>query len=93
MITVVIPALLQDLTANREQVEVEVAAGETLTVREVLARLEKRFPGLEERLLDGEALTPGLAVFIDGEQAGLRLQARVKAGATVFFLAPIAGGR
>ncbi len=92
MATVHIPALLRDLTGGAERVEVEMAAGETLTVREVVARIEAMHPGMELRLLEEDDLAAGLAVFIDGEQAGLKLNAKVRPEDEVFFLPPIAGG-
>jgi hypothetical protein len=94
MATVHIPSLLRELTQNAEQVEVDIPPGEKMSVREVLDRLDERFPGIKARLLDetsGE-LVPELAVFIDGEPAGLGLLAKVQQEDAIFFLAPIVGG-
>ena len=94
MTTVHIPSLVRDLTGGAEQVDVDLAPDEKLAVREVLVRLEERFPGLAGRLLDQESgeLVPGLAVFIDGEPAGMGLLAKVGRQDSLFFLAPIVGG-
>ena len=94
MATVHVPSLLRDLTAGEEQVSVDIPSGQTMTVREVINSLEGRFPGIQERLLDPESkdLVPHLAVFIDGDPAGLGLMAKVHGEDNVFFLAPIVGG-
>ena len=93
MATVYIPAQLRDLTGDAEVLEVTIPQDEHLTVRAVLARLEANHPGLEARLLEADGgLNPYLAVFIDGEQAGLGLSARVKDDQQVYFLTPVAGG-
>lgn len=93
MATVHIPSLLRDLTGGAEQVRVDISEGERMTVREVLEGLERRFPGMRARLLDAQGeLVPHIAVFIDGEQAGMGLMAKVGAENDLFFLAPIVGG-
>lgn len=49
MATVLIPTPLRRLTANHSKVEVAGA-----TVAELLANLEATYPGIGERLLDGD---------------------------------------
>ena len=62
-------------------------------MREVLDLLEARYPGMKARLLDDEGdLVPHLAVFIDGESAGMGLLAKLGTDNELFFLAPIVGG-
>ena len=92
MTSIYIPAPLRDLTGGAEQVEVEISPDQSRTVREVLAELEILHPGLEDRLLSDGDLAPGLAVFIDGEEAGMGLMAKVREGDQLYFLAPIVGG-
>ena len=93
MATVYIPSLLRDLTGNVEQVQVDIPAGNKMSVREVLDVLEKSYPGMRARLLDDQGdLVPHLAVFIDGESAGMGLMAKLGADNELFFLAPIVGG-
>ncbi len=94
MTTVHIPALLRDLTGGAEQVHVELPAGETVSVRELLRTLEQRHPGLRARLIDPatDDLVPHLAVFIEGEPAGMGLLAKVGSEDNLYFLAPIVGG-
>ena len=92
MATVHIPALLRDLTRDAERTEVEIPAGQAITVADLLRQLEQRFPGLSERLVAEERLVPGLAVFIGGEQARMGLLAKVRQEDDVYFLAAIVGG-
>jgi hypothetical protein len=64
--------------------------GETL--REVLDRLDEAHPGLKERLVAGDRMAPGMAVFVNGAipQGGLR--ARLSPDAEIHFAPAIAGG-
>ncbi len=87
MPVVFIPALLRDLTGGVESLEVP---GET--VREVIDRLEARYPGVKERLYDGDRLRPGIAVAVDGAISRQRLRHRLEAGSEVHFLPAISGG-
>lgn len=94
MATVHIPALLRDLTGDAEQVQVEIPPGGTMTVGEVLESLERRFPGVWARLIDGETgeLVPFLAAFVEDRQAGMGLLAKVRPEDNLYFLAPMVGG-
>ena len=92
MTTVHIPALLKHLTGNMDRVEVSLPPGGQHTVRDVLARLEQRFPGFAAGImLEGE-LSPSIAVFVGEEQALMGLDAQVDGQGTVHFLPPIVGG-
>ena len=66
-----IPALLRDLTEGEERVAVP---GRTL--RQAIDELETRHPGLKARLLDGDQLSPDIAVVVDGYISHLRLPNR-----------------
>jgi molybdopterin converting factor small subunit len=92
MVTVHIPALLRDLTAGAASVQVAVPAGERITIRQLLERLDALHPGLLDALLYRDDLLPGIAVFIDSDQALMRLQAKVGADSEVHFLPPVVGG-
>ena len=50
------------------------------------------FPAISERLLDGEALSPGLTVAIDGELSTLGLFARVGPDSRIHIVPAISGG-
>jgi molybdopterin synthase sulfur carrier subunit len=81
-----IPSPLRDLTGG--QAEVEIAGA---TVREVVAALDARFPGIAERLCSQGELSPALQVSIDGTLSRRGLDAKVPANSEVHFL-PVFGG-
>jgi molybdopterin synthase sulfur carrier subunit len=87
MAEVHIPAPLRTLTGGETRVSVP---GETL--REVLDRLDEAYPGLKARLVDGERMAPGLAVFVDGEVPTTGLRTKLSPNAEIYFAPAIAGG-
>ena len=87
MALVHIPAPLRALTGDATSVTV---AGETL--REVLDRLDEQYPGLKDRLVQGDRLAPGLAVFVDGTVATAGLRTHLSPNAEIYFAPAIAGG-
>jgi molybdopterin synthase sulfur carrier subunit len=86
-VTVWIPALLRDLTGGRETVRVD---GQT--VRQVIASLDRLYPGIKQRLCDGDMLRPGIAVAVDTQLAPLGLLQPVREGGEVHFLPAVSGG-
>ena len=61
MATVWIPPLMRPLTDGQQIVEAE---GES--VRELVAALEERFPGIADRIIDEGRIRPGWTVAVDG---------------------------
>ena len=92
MARVHIPALVQDLTGHAALVDVEIPAGQAITVGHLLERLDTLYPGVAARLLYRGDLIPGIAVFVDGEQGFMKLQEKVTPTSEVHFLPPIVGG-
>jgi molybdopterin converting factor small subunit len=86
-VTVWIPAPLRDLTGGQEAV---VVTGST--IRQVLAALDRQYPGIEGRLSDGSGLRPGVAVAVNTQVATLGLIQPVPPGSEVHFLPAISGG-
>ena len=82
-----IPALLRDLTEGEERVAVP---GRTL--RQAIDELETRHPGLKARLLDGDQLSPDIAVVVDGYISHLRLRQPLLEDSEVHLLPAISGG-
>ena len=82
-----IPSLLRDLTGGQETVTV---SGET--VRQVIEHLDEQYPGVKERLLEGDALRPGIAVFVDGTLSRQRLRHTLAEDSEVHFLPALSGG-
>jgi molybdopterin synthase sulfur carrier subunit len=87
MATVWIPSLLRDLTHGEETVTVPGA-----NVREVIDALEHLYPGIRERLCDGEQLHPGIAVAVDAQIARLGLMQPVGEQSELHFLPAVSGG-
>jgi sulfur-carrier protein len=82
-----IPAMLRELTGGQSTVE---AAG--ATVREIIEDLERRWPGIRDRLIEGGRLRSNLSVAVDGEVSPLGLRERVEPDGEVHFVAAIKGG-
>ena len=84
---VYIPAMLRELTGGHSTVE---AAG--ATVWEVIEDLERTWPGIRDRLIDGGRLRANLSVAVDGEVSPLGLREAVGPSSEVHFVAAIKGG-
>lgn len=84
---VFIPPAFRSLTGGSSDLDVAGA-----TVRQLIDELDARFPGLRQRLCDGDDLKPGLSVAVDGHVSGLGLLARVQPDSEVHFLPAIGGG-
>jgi molybdopterin synthase sulfur carrier subunit len=82
-----IPPLVRDLTAGQQVVTVPGAR-----VDEVIGELDRLFPGIKDRLCDGDALRPGLAVVVDTGVARHGLREPVGPDSEVHFLPAIGGG-
>lgn len=87
MVEVWIPSLLRDLTDGQRHVTVPAH-----TVRELIAELDKRFPGFEERLTESERIRPGIAIVVNGEANNEGLRRRLKEGSEIHFLPAQSGG-
>lgn len=87
MATVFIPPLIRPLTQGLEQVEVPGG-----TVRQIVAELERQFPGTRERLCVENELRPGLAVAVDGNISSRGLLEKVAPTSEVHFLPALGGG-
>ena len=61
---VVLPSALASYTANRREVEAEGA-----TVAQLLADLDRRFPGIRFRMIDEQdAIRPHIKIFVNRDQ-------------------------
>lgn len=87
MARVFIPVAMRSLVGGQESVE---ASG--LSIGQIIDQLEQQFPGMRERLCDGEQLRPGLAVAVNGSVSALGLLQRVASDAEIHFLPAIGGG-
>ncbi len=87
MATVFIPSLMQSLTAGEHKVEVVGA-----TVRQIVQNLESAYPGMKDRLVEGNRIKPNISVAVDGEVTPLGMLEKVGENSEVHFLPAIAGG-
>ena len=82
-----IPALHRDLTGGVESVRI---AGDT--VGEVIARLERLYPGIEARLCDEGRIRPYISVAVNGEITRRGLRQRLAAPSEIHFVPALGGG-
>jgi molybdopterin converting factor small subunit len=83
--TVRIPSLLRTLCGG-----IDVLDAEGATVADVFDALESRCPGIRARLLDGDRVRRGIAVWVDGDEADPA--SAVRSDSEVQILPAIAGG-
>ena len=84
---VLLPSPLADYTGNAREVDAEGA-----TLAELLADLERRYPGIRFRMIDEqEAIRPHIKIFVNREQE--RALGRALApGDEVLVVAALSGG-
>jgi hypothetical protein len=87
MALVFIPPQLRDLTHG--DIEVQVSAR---NVRQVIAALDRLYPGMSERLQQGDQVAPGLAFSIDGVMSPRGLLAAVSRSSEVHIVPALGGG-
>ncbi len=87
MPTVHIPSALRTLTSGEAIVEVRAE-----TLADAFDELDVRFPGIKARLVDGDRLRGGLAVFVNDQLPTTGLRTRLEPGAQIYFAPAIAGG-
>ena len=63
------------------------------TVAQVIANLEKAYPGIKERLMEDGDLKSHISVAVDGEVSPLGLEESVKEQSEVHFIPAISGGQ
>ncbi len=88
-VTVRIPTPLRTLTGGEEQVQTEGS-----TVQQVIENLEKRHPGIRERLLDEKGVRRFVNIYVGDEDIRFLdgLATALKGGEEVSIVPAIAGG-
>tara|TARA_B100000809_G_scaffold249066_1_gene279916 strand:- start:184 stop:447 length:264 start_codon:yes stop_codon:yes gene_type:complete len=84
---VFIPAQLKSLTGGVSQVEMEAD-----NIRQVIEQLDQQFPGIRDRLCDGDELARTLQVSVDSSMGARGLRTKVGDAREVHFLPVIGGG-
>lgn len=90
-VTVRVPAPLQKLTQNQEQVKADAA-----NIKELIEDLEKNFPGMKERICDDAGkVRKFINIYVNGEDVRFLQQdaTTLKEGDEVSIIPAIAGGR
>ena len=82
-----IPSLLRELTDGQDKLIVPGT-----TVRDVIAHLEDRYPGIEPRLCKDNRLQPNIAVVVDGAISRQGLRQALTETSEVHFVPAISGG-
>ena len=90
-ITVRVPAPLQKLTQNQEEIKASGA-----DIKELIEDLERSFPGIKERICDEKGLLRKfINIYVNGEDIRFLQQdaTSLKDGDEVSIIPAIAGGR
>jgi hypothetical protein len=58
----------------------------------VIDHLDRLYPGIKERLCDGDRLRPSIAVVVDGQPSALKLRQKLNESSEVHFVISISGG-
>jgi len=87
MPTLFIPSPIRDLTLGKASVVVAASS-----VREAIESLEAQYPGVKERLCDGEKIRPNISVMVDGQVSHLKMREKLRDDSEVHFLFAISGG-
>ena len=82
-----IPSLLRELTNGQDKL---IVPGET--VREVIANLDERYPGVEARLCKDGRLQSNVAVVVNGVTSHQGLRQALAETSEVHFVSAISGG-
>jgi len=82
-----IPTQLRELTQGQQIVPVVGA-----TVREAIEDLESQFPGIKERLCEGDKVRANISVVVDGHVAPLKIREKLEPDSEIHFVIAISGG-
>ena len=87
MPTVFIPAPIRDIMGGKTSVVVTGAS-----VREAIESLDAKYPGVKDRLCEGERIRPNISVMVDGQVSHLRMREKLREDSEVHFVIAISGG-
>ena len=82
-----IPPLLRELTGGAAQVE---TFGKT--IGQVIDDLEEHYPGIKDRLCEGDRIHSNISVFVDGVAGQRMMRQPVRENSEIHFLPAISGG-
>ena len=84
---VFLPPLVRELTGGDTEREVDGTS-----IGRVLENLESHYPGIRNRLCEGDGLRPGLTVAVNGEVSRIGLSQPVGKSSEIHFLPAVGGG-
>ena len=87
MAKVFIPFSMRKLVEGQSQLDIPGA-----TLRELVDNLEIQYPGTKERLVENEALKPGLSAIVGIQPTRQGLRTKLESDTEVHFLPAISGG-
>jgi len=87
MPTLFIPAPIRDLTHGKASVVVSASS-----LREAIESLEAEYPGVKDRLCEGNKIRPNISVLVDGQVTHLKMREKLDENSEVHFVIAISGG-
>ncbi|MEO5888512.1 MAG: MoaD/ThiS family protein, partial [Anaerolineales bacterium] len=60
--------------------------------RAAINQLELQFPGIRDRLCEGDKIRPNISVLVDGHGTHLKIRERLEETSEVHFVVAISGG-
>ena len=87
MPTIFIPAPLRELTGGKVSV---VVSGSS--VKEAVDSLDEQYPGVRDRLCEGDKIRPNISVMVDGQTSHLKMREQLEEDSEVHFVIAISGG-
>ncbi|MBK9926090.1 MAG: MoaD/ThiS family protein [Anaerolineales bacterium] len=87
MPTIFIPAPLRNFTQGKASVVVSASS-----VREAIDVLEAEYPGIKDRLCEGEKVRPNISVMVNGQVSHLKMREKLEEDSEVHFVVAISGG-
>jgi len=87
MATVWIPPLMRDITQGKREIKIEANS-----VRQLIERLNKKYPGIKDRLIEENRLRANIALVVDGYTSHEGLRQKIGAESEVHFVPAISGG-
>ena len=85
--TIFIPTPLRELTGGKGSVVLSASS-----VCEAIQSLEAGFPGIRDRLCEGEKVRPNISVFVDGQVSHLKMREKLSEESEVHFVIAVSGG-
>ena len=87
MARVFIPFQLSKLAGGNSEIDITA-----ITLGELIDELDKKFPGMKEKLVEGEKIKPGLAAVVGYVATRQGLRQKLEPDVEVHFVPAVSGG-